>query len=104
MVEISSATAGRDFAKYREQAEKEPVIVLHYNKPSVVIVAAAEFERLKRRDKQTLSIEEMPDWLVRQVVEGKMQPRHDHLDSVVAPEGFDKGALTETGDRPDRPL
>lgn len=99
MVEISSATAGRDFGKYREKAEKEPVIVLHYNKPSVVIVAAEEFERLKRRDRKALLIEEMPDWLVDLVREGKMVPQHDHLDGIVAPEGFDKGAVTTTTDR-----
>jgi PHD/YefM family antitoxin component YafN of YafNO toxin-antitoxin module len=96
MVEISSAEAGRNFSHYREKAELEPVVVLHYNKPSVVIVAASEFERLKRRDKKVLSIEEMPDWLAELVINGKMDARHDHLDGVIAPEGFEKGAATKS--------
>jgi PHD/YefM family antitoxin component YafN of YafNO toxin-antitoxin module len=96
MVEISSAEAGRNFSQYREKAELEPVIVLHYNKPSVVIVAASEFERLKRRDKKVLSIEEMPDWLAELVINGKMDTRHDHLDGVIAPEGFEKSASTDS--------
>jgi PHD/YefM family antitoxin component YafN of YafNO toxin-antitoxin module len=95
MVEISSAEAGRNFSQYREKAELEPVVVLHYNKPSVVIIAASEFERLKRRDKKVLSIEEMPDWLAELVINGKMDARHDHLDGIVAPEGFEKGAVTK---------
>jgi prevent-host-death family protein len=93
MVEISSAEAGRNFSQYREKAESEPVVVLHYNKPSVVIIAASEFERLKRRDKKVLSIEEMPDWLAELVINGNMDARHDPLDRLAAPEGFEKGAI-----------
>jgi len=85
MVEASSADVSRNFSQYREKAEAEPVVVLHYNKPSVVIISAQEFERLKRRDKQALSIEEMPEWLVKQVINGKMDRRHDHLDDIRAP-------------------
>jgi len=92
MVEVSSAEAGRNFSRYREKAESEPVVVLHYNKPSVVIVAASEFERLKRRDRKVLSIEEMPDWLADLVITARMDARHDHLDGVIAPEGFAEGA------------
>jgi prevent-host-death family protein len=96
MFEISSAEAGRNFSQYREKAESEPVVVLHYNRPSVVIIAASEFERLKRRDRQVLSIEEMPDWLAELVVNAKMDARHDQLDRLTAPEGFENGAITST--------
>jgi len=95
MVEISSAEAGRNFSQYREQAELEPVVVLHYNKPSVVIIAISEFERLKRRDKQVMSVEDMPEWLVQLVANGKMDATHDHLDGIKAPEGFEESAPPE---------
>jgi prevent-host-death family protein len=88
MVEVSSAEAGRNFSLYRVQAESEPVVVLHYNKPSVVMISAAEFERLKRRDKTVMAVEEMPDWLAELVVSGRMDARHDDLDRVKAPESF----------------
>jgi len=93
MVEISSAEIGRHFSQYREKAESEPVVVLHYNKPSVVMISAREFERLKRRDRQVMAIEEIPEWLAEMVVSGGMDARHDALDDVKAPEGFaDRGA------------
>jgi len=95
MVEISSAEAGRNFSQYREKAETEPVVVLHYNKPSVVMIAVSEFERLKRRDKQVMSVEQMPEWLVELVVNAKMDARHDHLDGMKAPEGFDESAAPD---------
>jgi PHD/YefM family antitoxin component YafN of YafNO toxin-antitoxin module len=55
MVEVSSAEVQRNFGAYRERAEgahgvPEPVIVMHYNKPSVVIIAAEDYERLKRKE------------------------------------------------------
>jgi len=55
MVEVSSAEVQRNFGAYRERAEgaqgkPEPVTVMHYNKPSVVIIAAEEYERLTRKD------------------------------------------------------
>lgn len=85
MVEVSSAEVQRNFGTYREVAEgtradPEPVTVLHYNKPSVVIVSAAEYARLKRRDKQVVLTEDLPEWLARQVAESEMDPRFAHLD------------------------
>jgi prevent-host-death family protein len=96
MVEISSAEAGSNFSQYRTQAESEPVTVLRYNKPSVVIIAASEYERLKRRDKKVMSIEEMPDWLAELVINGNMDARHDHLDGIKVPEGFEESAATSS--------
>jgi len=48
MAKVSSAEVSKNFSTYyREMADgsrgaPEPVLVLHYNKPSVVIVAADE--------------------------------------------------------------
>jgi hypothetical protein len=55
MAEVSSAEVQRNFGTYRERAEgahgtPEPVTVMHYNKPSVVIIAAEEYARLKQKD------------------------------------------------------
>ena len=47
MAVISSAEAQKSFGRYREQALEEPVVVTQYGKPSVVILSASEYERLK---------------------------------------------------------
>jgi|SRR5580658_7442914 hypothetical protein len=64
MVNATSTEVQRDFGAYRELAEgsrgaPEPVTVLHGDRPSVVIVSAAEFARLKQRDKRTMATEEL---------------------------------------------
>jgi PHD/YefM family antitoxin component YafN of YafNO toxin-antitoxin module len=87
MTEVSSAEVSKNFGKYREIADgsrgtPEPVTVLHYNKPSVVIVAADEYVRLKRRDKRVLATEDLPEWLVNQIAETEMDPRFTYLDEA----------------------
>lgn len=89
MVEVSAADVQQNFGIYRERAEgargtpPEPVTVLHYNKPSVVIVKADEYERLKRRDKAALAIEDLPESLVNRIAASEMDPRFNVLDTDV---------------------
>jgi hypothetical protein len=85
MAEVSSAEVSKNFSTYREMADgsrgaPEPVLVLHYNKPSVVIVGAQEYARLKRRDRVVGDTADLPDWLARQIAETTMDPRFNHLD------------------------
>jgi hypothetical protein len=82
--EVSSADVARDFATYRKIAEgvdgsPEPVGVTHYNKPSIVIVATEEYQRLKRRDKKVYTIEDLPETLVDLVETGQMDAKFDYL-------------------------
>lgn len=43
------------------QALAEPVIVTKYGRPSVVILSAGEYERLKRLDRQVLAVTDLSD-------------------------------------------
>ncbi len=87
MAEISSTEVSKNFSTYREIAEgsrgvPEPVLVMHYNKPSVVIVAADEYARMKRRDRVVGATEDLPEWLARQIAETEMDPRFNYLDAA----------------------
>ncbi|MSP03308.1 MAG: type II toxin-antitoxin system Phd/YefM family antitoxin [Acetobacteraceae bacterium] len=87
MVEVTSTEAQRNFGLYRELAEgahaaSEPVTVLHGDKPSVVILSAAGFARLKQRDKRSMATEDLPEWLVDQIAASEMDPRFSYLDEA----------------------
>jgi hypothetical protein len=87
MAEISSAEVSKKLNAYREIADgsrgaPEPVLVLHYNKPSIVIVAADEYARLKRRDRVVGATEDLPEWLALQTANTEMAPRFKHLDAA----------------------
>ena len=87
MANVTSAEVQRNFSLYREMAEgvrgaPEPVTVLHGEKPSVVILSAAEFARLKQRDKRAMATEDLPEWLVDQIATSEMDPRFAYLDET----------------------
>ena len=84
MPEITSVEAQKNFGEFRVLAEREPVFVLHYNKPSVVILSADEYARLKRRDRKVVATEDLPDWLAEKISEARMDPRHAHLNEPEA--------------------
>jgi prevent-host-death family protein len=58
---VTSAAAQKNFGRYREQALAEPVIVTQHGKPSVVIVSAAEYERLKELDRRVMRLDDLSD-------------------------------------------
>lgn len=100
MTEVSSAEVQRNFGMYRERAEgvhgsPEPVTVLHYNKPSVVIIAAEEYHRLKRKDEMVImAAEAVPAYQFSQVTAPVAQHRAVRLGFMVGeiavPEDFDR--------------
>ncbi|HEX2886722.1 type II toxin-antitoxin system prevent-host-death family antitoxin [Vineibacter terrae] len=55
----TSAEVQKNFGRYQDEARRHPVTVTRHGRPSVVIVAADEFERLRRRDRRSLAVEEL---------------------------------------------
>jgi PHD/YefM family antitoxin component YafN of YafNO toxin-antitoxin module len=80
VIEASSADVQKDFRAYCQKAEHEPVLVLHRDKPSVVILAADEYARLRRRDKRSMSADDLPEWLVERIARTEMGAEFAHLD------------------------
>ncbi len=51
----------RDFERYQDRALRSPVTVTKRGRPSVVIFAAEEYERLRRLDRRALSVTELSE-------------------------------------------
>lgn len=58
---VSAGEVQKNFGRYQDQALAEPVIVTKYGRPSVVILSAGEYERLKRLDRQVLAVTDLSD-------------------------------------------
>lgn len=58
MIKISSIDFGREPDRYQGLAVAEPVVVTRDGRDSVVVISAEEFQRLKRRDRIALGIED----------------------------------------------
>ncbi len=88
MVAVTSAEVQRDFALYREMAEgsrgsPEPVTVMDGGKASVVILAASEFARLKRRDRRAILASELTDEEIALIAKAEAPDEYAHLDDEI---------------------
>ncbi|WP_449470219.1 hypothetical protein [Sphingobium chungangianum] len=55
-VEVSKA-----FGRFGRQALREPLTITHHGVANLVLMSAAEFERLKRRDREVLTMGDFTD-------------------------------------------
>jgi prevent-host-death family protein len=76
MSTVTSAEAQKNFGRYREQALAEPVVVTQYGKPSVVIISAAEYERLKELDRRVMRLDDMSDAEIEEMLNSRIPPEH----------------------------
>ena len=72
MTIVTSAEAQKNFGRYREHALAEPVIVTQYGKPSVVIISAAEYERLKELDRRVMRLDDMSDAEIEEMLDSSI--------------------------------
>jgi prevent-host-death family protein len=74
MAVVTSAEAQKNFGRYRKQALEEPVVVTQYGKPSVVIISATEYERLKELDRRVMRLDEMSDAEIEEMAGSEIPP------------------------------
>jgi prevent-host-death family protein len=58
---VTAREVQKNFGRYQDRALVAPVTVTKYGRPSVVILSAAEYERLKRLDRQALAVTELSE-------------------------------------------
>ena len=83
MAIVTSAEAQKNFGRYREQALAEPVIVTQYGKPSVVIISAAEYGRLKELDRRVMRLNEMSDAEIEEMLSSSIPSEHRYSVSEI---------------------
>ena len=57
----SSAEVSKSFRHFSRQAMQEPVTITHHGAPSLVLLSHAEYERLKSRDREVLTLTDFTD-------------------------------------------
>jgi PHD/YefM family antitoxin component YafN of YafNO toxin-antitoxin module len=79
-VTASSEQVAKNFGRFQDAALSEPVVVTKYGRASVVIVKATEYERLKKRDREVLSIGDLTREDVAAIGAAKPPSGLEHLD------------------------
>ncbi len=61
MITVSSVEFQRNFGRYQDAALTEPVSITRNGRERIVILSADEYNRLKRRDRQVLSLDDFTE-------------------------------------------
>jgi prevent-host-death family protein len=61
MIKVSAADFQRNIGKYQDLALTQPVAVTRNGRERTVMISVEEYQRLKRRDRQVLGLEDFTD-------------------------------------------
>jgi prevent-host-death family protein len=61
MIRVSSTEFGKEVGRYQDAALSQPVIVTRNGRDRTVMISAEEYQRLKKRDREVLRIEDFTD-------------------------------------------
>jgi PHD/YefM family antitoxin component YafN of YafNO toxin-antitoxin module len=86
MVEISASEFAKNFGRYKEAAQREPIAITSYGRTSGYFVSAheyAELQRLRALERRAYRISELPTEIADAVENAAMSPAHDHLNDLL---------------------
>ncbi|MBV9505301.1 MAG: type II toxin-antitoxin system Phd/YefM family antitoxin [Acidobacteriia bacterium] len=82
-IRVTASEFQKAFGAISDRALKTPVTITKQGRDHLVVMAADEYQRLKRRDRIVYSIEELPQEWIEALRNAKMDSRHDHLNALL---------------------
>ena len=86
MVEVTSSEFSKNFGRYRESAQREPVMVTNHNRLTGVLISPADYQeyvRLKQLATRALYVEELATETLEAISTARMDSRHDPLNALM---------------------
>jgi len=86
MVSVAATDFVRNFAHYKNEAQREPVAITSHGRTEAYMISAAEFEFLQQvlaSSRRAYHPRELPEHLQAAIAVAKMDERHDHLDALM---------------------
>jgi len=78
---ISTAEFIKNFGSLADHALTDPVRITKHGRDRLVVISAAEYDRLKRRDRRVVRIEDLTDDELTLIAEAEYPAEHAHLDA-----------------------
>lgn len=84
---VPAAEFTKNFGRYKLQAQREAVAVSSHGQIAGYFIGAHEYEELLKLKNQRRSIAtvDLPEDKIRAIEATRMDPRHDHLNSLLEP-------------------
>ena len=86
MVRVTATEFAKNFGRYREEAQREPVAITSHGRTSGYFVSPyeyAELVRLRAFERRVYRIEELPENIAQAITESTMDPKHEHLNALL---------------------
>jgi len=80
---VTASEFQKSFGAISDAALKEPVTITKQGRDHLVVLAADEYKRLKRRDRKVYAAGELSDELFEALKNSRMDERHNHLNSLL---------------------
>ena len=77
---VSTADFIKNYGVLADKALSTPVRITKHGRDRLVVVSAAEYDRLKRRDRRVLGIDELSDVELALIAQAEVPEEHAHLD------------------------
>jgi prevent-host-death family protein len=86
MREVPATEFTRNFGRYREIAQREPVAVTSHGRATGYFISAIEFEELQRIKafaRRSRAVVDLTQEEIDQMTAGRMSPEHEHLNALL---------------------
>lgn len=81
MLKVTTADFIKNYGTLADRALSEPVTITKNGRDRLVVMSAEEFERLKRRDRRVVRLEDFDEAEIELIAEGEVGPEFAHLDA-----------------------
>ncbi len=86
MITVSETEFSKNFKRYCEQVQLEPVAVVSCGRVSGYFISSAEYEELtmvKLMMPKAYAVEELFEETIKEIAASRMDARHNHLDRLL---------------------
>ncbi len=81
MTRVTASEFQKSIGAVSDRALREPVSITKQGRDHLVLLSAEEYARLKRRDRQVYTVDNLPDEWLEAVRNAKMPDGLEHLDA-----------------------
>ena len=81
MITVTASEFQQHFGRYQDEALTQPVAITRNGRERLVVMSVDEYRKLLRRAREAIRVESLSGAEVAQIAQGRMHPRHDHLDA-----------------------
>jgi PHD/YefM family antitoxin component YafN of YafNO toxin-antitoxin module len=86
MTAVTASEFAKNFGRYKEEAQREPIAITSYGRTSGYFLSAhefAEYQRLKTLARRAYHIGELPTEIADAIEQASMNPAHEHLNKML---------------------